>query len=148
MVVDNATVGVDRDNRPNQEAAGQFQHRRTDAPFNGALHTTRFGHRRACPGPYTPFLNLTRVGGEASRPPLFRSRTDIRRDQAQVEQYGRGDDGHHRIAYGVTNTFLGQVPHHSGCSVQAEGAAATEHYPVDPLYLMRRSQQVGFPGTR
>ena len=65
----------------------------------------------------------------------------------QVEEDRLADVGHHGDAHVPADALFLQHPHDAARGVQAEGAAAGEHYRVDHLPVAQRIQGVGVPGA-
>ena len=89
------------------------------------------------------------VGGRRRRlVAAVRGGSHLRIADRQVEQDGRGNDGHAHDARLLAQALLLEPLHGARGRGEAEGAAAREHDGLDLLHRVHRIEQVGLPRSR
>ncbi len=146
--VDHVAGGVDRHQRADGDPAGEPHARRAEPALGGTLEPRHLAHGRPGAGADTALRHRPSARRLAGRLAGGRVRAHVRAPHRQVEEHGRGDDGHAQRAHLHPAALLLQPAHHATGGVQPEGAPAADQHRVHALHRVHRVEQVGLPRAR
>ena len=146
--VPNVAKGVDRDQGADDQAVLAPDRPRAQAAFHGLIQPGQFAHRGPATGPDRALRAGLGRGDQAGSPGHVRIGSPIEPADLQVEQGGRGDDGHPGDPDVKTDPLLLQPGHRPGGGVQAKGRAAGEDHGVDLVDHVAGAQAAELAGSR